>query len=539
MQLVIAQGDFLVGDIEGNCDKVLSLSRDALESYQADLVVFPELALSGFPAGDLTLRPSLNSRIKAALERLQRQLPVAVVVGYPAVRRGMRVNVAGFIAPGEPLQEYAKQHLSAGRVFSETRYFKPGNAACLVDYQGVRFGLSIGKDVLHQPQVEACRQGGADFLINLSASPFRQDKHQKRLQQVTALVKANTMPLVVANLVGGQDELVFDGASYAMSATGELVAQSPFFTESLSLITLEKSADEMVVQGDIAAAPQGEAAVWQALVLGLRDYVRKNGFDRAVLGLSGGIDSALVLALAVEALGASNVQAVMMPYHYTAKISLEDAEAQASTLGVDYHVMPIANIVESIGDQLAPLFAGSKTDTTEENLQARCRGTLLMAISNKKGAMVLATGNKSEMAVGYCTLYGDMVGGYAVLKDVAKTQVYRLARYCNSKNGKVIIPERVITRPPSAELAPDQKDQDSLPDYDVLDAILHCYVERDMSAEATIRAGFDRDVVYRVVQLVDRNEYKRSQSAPGPRITERTFGSDRRYPITNGWRPGD
>jgi NAD+ synthase (glutamine-hydrolysing) len=539
MRLVIAQSNLLVGDIEGNCERLLASARQAVSEHQAELVVFPELALSGYPPEDLLLRPSLNTRVREALEKLQQETPVALLLGYPAIRQGVRANVVGFIKPGCVPVEYVKRCLPNYRVFDEKRYFHPGTDPCVIEFQGLRLALSICEDVWHEEPVAEAAAQGADLLLNINASPFRREKHEERLRVVGERARAHHLPIVYCNLVGGQDELVFDGGSMAVSATGEKAVQAPFFEECLWPVEVDRKDGILSIGGNSVPVPQGEVAVWQALVLALRDYVSKNGFRKVVLGLSGGIDSALVLALAVEALGADKVQALMMPYHYTAQMSLEDAEAEARALGVDYQVLPIASVVEGFGDLLAPLFAGAGKDTTEENLQARCRGVLLMAISNKQGALVLPTGNKSEMAVGYATLYGDMVGGFAVLKDVSKTWVYRLARYCNQKAGRDIIPQRVITRPPSAELAPGQVDQDSLPDYDLLDAILACYVEQDMSAEATIRAGFDRDTVYRVVKLVDRNEYKRRQAAPGPRITQRAFGKDRRYPITNGWRPGD
>lgn len=539
MRLVIAQSNLLVGDIEGNCERVLAAAQRAYEDYQAELVVFPELALSGYPPDDLLLRPSLNTRVREALERLRNESPVAVLLGYPAIRQGKRVNVAGFIEPGKAPQEYFKRRLPNYRVFDEKRYFQPGDSACIIEFRGLRLALSVCEDVWHRQPVADAAQKGADLLLNINASPFRLGKPQERRQMLAAQASEHRLPIVYCNLVGGQDELLFDGGSMVVDAAGELVVQAPFFEECLWPLDVQPLAGDLTLAGSSVEEPEPLSAIWQALTLALHDYVSKNGFAKVVLGLSGGIDSALVLALAVEALGAERVQAIMMPYHYTAQMSLEDAEAEARTLGVDYRVVPVATVVEAYHDLLVPLFEGAAKDTTEENLQARTRGVLLMALSNKQGALVLPTGNKSEMAVGYATLYGDMVGGFAVLKDVPKTRVYQLARYCNEKAGKDVIPERVITRPPSAELAPDQVDQDSLPDYDELDAILECYVEKDMSAEATIRAGFDRDTVYRVVKLVDRNEYKRQQAAVGPRISQRAFGKDRRYPVTNGWRPGD
>ncbi len=542
MRLVVAQIDFLVGDIDGNCEQILVAAGRAVEEHQADLVVFPELALTGYPPEDLLLRPSLNTRVGEALEGISRETPVAVIVGYPAVRKGSRVNVAGYIAPRSKPVEYIKQCLPTGRLFEEQHYFECLKTPSVLDINGLKVGLLIGEDAWHDGPIEQAVAAGAELLISLNASPYRQGKHERRLNVLEARLGTKGVPLVYCNLVGGQDTLVFDGGSMLLSGEGKRLAQAPFFESCLWPVEVSQAPEGAVQLSAKSTEPADlsvEESTWLALVLALRDYVRKNGFDSAVLGLSGGIDSALVLALAVEALGADKVQAVMMPYHYTSSMSTEDAEKLAANVGVTYHVLPIAEAINGFDTLLLPLFEGTERDKTEENLQARCRGVLLMALSNKLGALVMSTGNKSEAAVGYATLYGDMVGGFGVIADVSKTWVYRLARYCNEKAGKEVIPERIITRPPSAELSPGQLDQDSLPDYDVLDAILECYVERDMSAEATIRAGYDRDTVYRVVKLVDQNEYKRHQAALGPCITARSFSRDRRYPITNGWRPGD
>lgn len=540
MRLVMAQCNLLVGDIEGNCEKILALAKQAVEEHGAELVVFPELALTGYPPEDLLLRPSLNTRVREALEQLSVQTPVALLLGYPAIRQGVRVNVAGFVEPGKAPIEYIKQFRPNYRVFDEKRYFRRGQKpVCLIPFGDLRLAVLIGEDILHNEPLEAAATKGADLVINLSASPYSVGKHAERLQTIEQSAKQHKLAILFCNLVGGQDELVFDGGSMVVSAEGERVVQAPLFESCLWPVEIAAEAGGVNIAGVTADEPNELSGIWQALVLALHDYVNKNGFVKVALGLSGGIDSALVLALAVEALGADRVQAIMMPYHYTAQISVEDAQKQAQTLGVDYQVVPIEPSVSAFSRMLEPVLGEPVKGLAEQNLQARCRGVLLMAISNQQGALVLPTSNKSEVAVGYSTLYGDMVGGFAVLKDVSKTRVYQLARYCNEKAGKEIIPERVITRPPSAELAPDQVDQDSLPDYDVLDAILSCYVEQDMSAEATIRAGHDRDTVYRVVRLVDRSEYKRRQSAVGPRISQRSFGKDRRYPITNGWRPGD
>jgi NAD+ synthase (glutamine-hydrolysing) len=408
----------------------------------------------------------------------------------------------------------------------------------VVDIKGVAVALTICEDIWFAEPMAQAREAGAQLMLSLNASPFHLDKQREREEVLVERALEGARPIIYVNQVGGQDELVFDGGSCVVSASGQVCQRVPAFNEGLYPVDLHLDAEQVTPRSATCAPlPELEASVYQALVIGVRDYVRKNGFKGVLLGLSGGIDSALTLAVAVDALGAECVEAVMMPYRYTAQISLEDAEAEAKALGVTYRVLPIASMVEAFMGTLAPVFEGMARDTTEENLQARCRGTLLMAISNKKGYLVLTTGNKSEMAVGYATLYGDMAGGFDVLKDVPKTLVFRLCEYRNTL-GRVI-PQRVIDRPPSAELAPDQKDEDSLPPYPVRDEILKLYIEHDLSADAIIAEGFDEDMVKRVLRLVDLNEYKRRQAAVGVRVTQRGFGRDRRYPITSGWRIGD
>ncbi len=541
MRIVLAQGNFHVGDIDANVQRILDMSEEASARLGASLVVFPELALTGYPPEDLLLRPSLNSRIQDALTTLANKLVVPVVVGYPAIRNGRRYNVAGYLQPGQAgvVPEYFKQCLPNYRVFDEKRYFHNGERPLVIDVHGISVGLTICEDIWHPQPAQAAADAGAQLLININASPFRRDKHEERIEQLSARAAETGLPVLYCNLVGGQDELVFDGASMAVSARGEVVVQGASFHEALVPVDINIEQGVVALSGEQLPVPQYEASVYQALVLAVRDYVHKNGFAGALLGLSGGIDSALTLAIAVDALGPDKVEAVMMPFHYTAAMSIEDAEQQARQLQVKYRVLPIAPAFDGFMAVLSEAFAGTPTDVTEQNLQARCRGTLLMALSNKHGYLVLTTGNKSEVAVGYSTLYGDMAGGFDVLKDVSKSWVYRLSRHRNAVAGQEVIPVRVIERPPSAELAPDQVDQDTLPDYDELDAILELYVELDYSAEAVIRAGHARDTVYRVVKMVDRNEYKRRQAAVGPRVSRRAFGKDRRYPITNGWRPGD
>lgn len=534
LQIALAQANFRVGDIEGNMTQVITLARNARDTLSADLVVFPELCLTGYSPEDLLLRPALEERIRQALERLETESGICIAIGYPAKREGVLRNMAAVWRDGQCLAEYAKQELPNYGVFDEKRYFAAGDRAQVVDINGHKVGLTVCEDIWQPDAALKARQAGATVLLNLSASPFHQGKQEERLAVAAARVKETGLPLVYVNLLGGQDELVFDGGSFAMNADGQVAVAAPRFQDALARVTFDGQHFAPQLQPEKLSE---EAEVYQALVLAVRDYTQKSGFKGAMLGLSGGIDSALVLAIAVDALGADNVQAVMMPYHYTSSMSLEDAEAEARTLGVEYSVIPIAPMVAAFTESLAAEFAGLAQDKTEENLQARSRGVLLMAISNKKGALVLTTGNKSEVAVGYCTLYGDMAGGFDVLKDVPKTLVFRLSSYRNTLTPDAPpIPQRVIDRPPSAELAPGQKDEDSLPPYPVLDEILRRYIEQDESAGDIIAAGFAADVVRRVIRLVDFNEYKRRQGPIGPRITSRSFGKDRRYPIINGWK---
>ena len=535
LRISIAQLNTLVGDIPGNTQKILQYSKQAL-SDQADIVVFPELSLTGYPPEDLLLRPSLDGRIQRALDSLlDANLPIAILLGYPKRINGQLFNMAGVIYQGKLLIEYAKQCLPNYQVFDEKRYFVAGDKPAVFEFKHVRIGLCICEDIWFPEPASQAKAAGADLIININASPYHQQKQRQREAVVAARALENKLPVVYVNAVGGQDELVFDGGSHAVDAEGQLVFRAASFSESLSSVDI--AIDQKNAQNVIADLNTNLADVYQALVLGVRDYVQKNRFKGVVLGLSGGIDSALTLAIAVDALGADKVEAVMMPFRYTSDLSKTDAAEQAQRMGVQYSSISIEPMYDAFMAALSNEFAGLKRDTTEENLQARCRGVLLMAISNKKGYMVLTTGNKSEMAVGYSTLYGDMAGGFDVLKDVFKTQVFALARYRNTISD--VIPETVITRPPSAELAPDQKDEDSLPPYDILDQILALYVEQDQSAEAIIARGFQREQVERVVRLVDVNEYKRRQAPVGIRISQRGFGRDRRYPITNGWKMGE
>lgn len=532
--VVMGQIDPIVGDISGNVDLIVAAAQKAKTLHQADIIVFPEMTITGYPPEDLLLREGLYAQINSALNQLCEQVKdIICVVGYPMMDDlGERFNMAAWIEEGTIQASYMKQNLPNYSVFDEQRYFTEGHQPCVVEFNGIRFGLLICEDIWKITPSTQAKDAGADVILNLNASPFSEEKHQDRIATLERRVDEIKKPIIYVNQVGGQDDLVFDGGSFAISADGEVCVQSPEFKTDLTAVQLVKQVDSVVMlEGEKSELFEGEARVYEALKLGVKDYVEKNGFPGVLLGLSGGIDSALTLAIAVDALGADKVEAIMMPFRYTAEISKEDAALQAKTMGVVYESLPIESMYNAFEKTLEPLFAGKDADLTEENLQARIRGTLLMAISNKNGKMVLATSNKSEVAVGYSTLYGDMVGGFSPLKDVPKTLVYRLAQYRNSLSK--CIPERVITRPPSAELRPDQVDQDSLPDYDVLDEVIKQFVRLDKSPEEIVALGFDESEVRKVIRLIDRSEYKRRQSAPGVKITPRAFGRDRRYPITS------
>ncbi len=534
LRILIAQLNLLVGDVAGNRDKVLSAARTARDEQRADLVVFPELTLTGYPPEDLLLRPELIARTEAALAEICAQTEgIALVLGYPRANLGGLYNAAGLIADGRILAEYAKQHLPNYSVFDEKRYFHAGATPCVVEFKGARLGLTVCEDIWEEGPARAAAEAGASLLININASPFHLGKAAEREALVRRRAQEHGFPIVYVNLVGGQDELVFDGGSFVVDGEGEVAARMPFFDEATLAVDFALDKSPRPLPAPCVRLLGEEEAVYGALVLGVRDYVRKNGFQGAVLGLSGGVDSALTLAVAVDALGPEQVEVVLMPSRYTAAMSNEDALAQARAMGVKARVIPIEPAFQAFLGMLEGEFAGAAADVTEENIQARCRGVILMAISNKKGRILLTTGNKSEMAVGYATLYGDMAGGFAPIKDLFKTLAYRLAGYRNGVSP--VIPERVLTRPPSAELRPDQTDQDSLPPYDLLDAILKRYIELDESVAQIVAAGFPEAEVRRVARMVDRNEYKRRQAPPGVRITRRAFGRDRRYPITSGF----
>jgi NAD+ synthase (glutamine-hydrolysing) len=531
--IAMAQINPVVGDIAGNAERIQQAAREAAASG-ARLVMFPELALTGYPPEDLLLRPSLEIRVDKALQALAAQsTDIALLMGLPLHADGKLYNGAALLRDGKVEALYRKHRLPNYRVFDEMRYFAAGTEATVFELDGLKVGVTICEDIWSPEPAAKAVADGAQVILNLNASPYHVGKQREREAVVAERCRENRVPVLYVNQVGGQDELVFDGGSFALSSDGSVKSRAHHVAESLSLITLR---DGEPLAGDVQPLGDELATIYDALVVGVRDYINKNGFKGVVLGLSGGIDSALTLAIAVDALGPERVEAVMMPFKYTSSMSLEDAEAEAKTLGVSYKVISIESMYEAYSAALREEFAGLPVDKTEENIQSRIRGGLLMAISNKKGSLVLTTGNKSEMAVGYATLYGDMCGGFAVLKDVSKQRVFALSNYRNSLSP--VIPQRVIDRPPSAELAPDQKDEDSLPPYEVLDQILEHYIEHDHSAESIISMGFEREAVEQVVRLVDINEYKRRQAAIGTRITQRGFGRDRRYPITNRWQAG-
>jgi NAD+ synthase (glutamine-hydrolysing) len=535
VRIVMAQVDFLVGAVVQNTDRVLAAVARARDEYSADAVVFPELALSGYPPEDLLFRRHFIEQVEAALARLCREIHgTTVILGYP-LREGEHLfNAAAVIADGAIQACYRKQLLPNYGVFDEKRYFTPGGQPCVVPVAGVPCGITICEDIWEQAPARQAAAAGARVLINLNASPFHAGKRDDRERVLQQRAQETGLPVVYVNLVGGQDELVFDGGSFVVDASGHVTQHAPACVEDLYLVELTRKDGIAPVPAECAPRLDHAAMVYQVLVTGVRDYIGKNGFEGAVLGLSGGIDSALVLALAVDAIGADRVEAVMMPSRYTSGMSREDALAEAGALGVRCHEVSIEAPFGSFLEVLAPLLAGTEPDTTEENIQARCRGVILMALSNKQRRILLTTGNKSEMSVGYATLYGDMAGGFAPIKDVPKLLVYRLARYRNSL--AAVIPQRVLERPPSAELAPGQQDSDSLPPYEILDPILERYIERDRSVADIIAEGYEPGVVRRVAGMVDRNEYKRRQAPPGIRITQRAFGRDRRYPITSGYQ---
>ncbi len=531
LTLAVAQLNLTVGDLVGNADRIIRAIERA-RAAGADLLLTPELALSGYPPEDLLLRPDFY---RACARETQRIADAAgdmrVVLGHPAESGHARFNAASVLSGGRVLTSYYKNLLPNYEVFDEERYFESGATPCVFELKGVRFGVNICADVWETGPAELARAAGAQVLLSLNASPYHMDKQAQRAQVLRDRVRETGLPVLYCNMVGGQDELVFDGNSFALDMDGRLGYQATSFDERVDILRFDAGR----WSSETKAAPRLlEAEVYEALKTGVRDYLGKNGFPGAIIGLSGGIDSALTLAVAVDALGADKVRAVMMPSPYTAQMSLDDSREMVRRLGVRYDEIPIASAMQVFADLLEPHFAGLPPDATEENLQSRIRGMILMALSNKTGAIVLTTGNKSEMATGYATLYGDMAGGFAVLKDLYKTFVFRLSNWRNTVGP--VIPRNIIDRPPSAELKPDQKDQDSLPPYEVLDAIIEAYMERDESPRHIIAAGFPEAEVRRTVGMLKRNEYKRRQAPVGIRVTQRGFGKDWRYPITSRYQ---
>ena len=555
LKLCVAQLNFIVGDLEGNAQKIIAAAQDAYADG-ARLLLTPELSICGYAAEDLFLRPAFihacDDAVKSVAHALAGLKDMSVVVGHPSgggsrtrsVAVQNRFNAASVLREGEVVTTYAKRELPNYQVFDERRYFTPGNGVCVFEAgeEGacIRVGLLICEDAWFEEPARLAHEAGAQMLAVINASPFHVGKGYEREEMMRHRVRETGLPLVYAHLVGGQDEVVFEGHSFALNAHGSVAGRAPSFQENCFVALVDYNGVAIKIVANVEPVRTPEQDLWDALVLGVRDYVGKNGFPGAILGLSGGIDSALVLAIAVDALGADKVRAVMMPSPYTADISWLDAREMAHRMGVRYDEISIVPQFEAFKSSLAAEFAGRAEDTTEENIQARIRGTLLMALSNKFGSIVLTTGNKSEMATGYCTLYGDMAGGFAVIKDLAKTLVFKMAHWRNANDpygtGSSPIPDRIITRPPSAELRPDQKDQDSLPPYEVLDAIVDRYMENDQSIETIVSAGFDRGDVEKVTRLIKLNEYKRRQAPVGIRVTHRSFGKDWRYPITNRFR---
>ncbi|MCH8943776.1 MAG: NAD+ synthase [Proteobacteria bacterium] len=536
VKLALAQLDLAVGDIAGNTKKIIENANRARDELNADLIVFPELGVCGYPPEDLLFHGGFRRSVENAMDEIRNHvIGITVLLGFPEYDDDHIYNACAVFEDGKIVAHYRKQMLPNYSVFDEERYFTAGRDATVFKLNGIRIGLNICEDIWKAGPMRSNRAAGAECVIVINGSPFEMASQETRENEVRSRIAEVQIPVVYINMVGGQDELVFDGGSFAMNADGDVCFRAPAFDEGLHTVILKATAAGVTPEsGECAAMLQTEASVYRALVTGTRDYVTKHGFPGVIIGLSGGIDSALVATIACDAIGADRVRAVMMPFRFTSTMSQEDAAKQAATLGIDYDVIPIEPMYEATIDQLQAVLGDREADVTEENIQARCRGLLLMAISNKTGRMLLTTGNKSEMAVGYATLYGDMAGGFAPIKDCSKTLVYRLAHYRNTLGE--VIPERVITREPTAELRADQKDSDSLPGYDILDPILEAFIEEDLSVAEIVDRGFERDVVIRILEMVKRNEYKRRQAPPGIRISGRAFGRDWRYPITSGYK---
>ena len=536
IHMIIGQLNFTVGDIQGNTDKIIKAIKKANNDYKADIIIFPELSISSYPPEDLLLRPAFNEAINIALDKIKISTKnIHVILGYPLRKEGKLYNACSLIHNKEIKKTYAKQYLPNYGVFDEKRYFTPGDdSPCLFEINGVTAALSICEDIWVSKSTEDAAAANAKILFNINASPYDKNKVFEREKLISKRAVQSGMHIVYVNLIGGQDELVFDGNSMVFDSNGNTIFRAAEFKEGLFEAHVDIKSPKITQQIKTNGSNLiNEESIYNALVLGVRDYVRKNNFKGVIIGLSGGIDSALTLCIAVDALGSKNVEVLIMPSRYTAKMSIDDASVLAKKLNVSYEIISIEQPFSAFLEVLKPSFKKSSIDTTEENIQARSRGILLMAISNKYNKLVLTTGNKSEMSVGYATLYGDMAGGYSPLKDLWKTLVYRLAKWRNKK--EEIIPENIINRAPTAELRENQLDQDSLPDYEILDPILELYIELDKHPEEIIKHGFDSETVYNIINLVDKNEYKRRQAAPGIKITKKAFGRDRRYPITSGY----
>lgn len=533
--IALAQIDLIVGDIAGNTARILDYCKQVKVESKPDLIVFPELSISGYPPEDLLLHSGLKRRVAEAIEMIQMQVSdIAVLIGFPEYTENTIYNSCAVFENNKEIAHYRKQVLPNYGVFDEKRYFESGNKTAIFEIKGTKIGINICEDIWYSGPAKKAKDAGAEIIIVINGSPYEKVGQLKRELIVKKRISEVKIPIVYLNMVGGQDELVFDGTSFVMNDAGDITYRAPSFEEKLDIIEFNVSAERKEpITANVTPRLNDEESVYKALVKGTRDYINKHKFPGVVLGLSGGIDSALTLAIACDAIGNEKVRAVMMPYKYTSSMSLEDAELQSTILNIQYDILPIESLYDASMDLLMPIFEGKNIDATEENIQSRARGVLLMAISNKTGLMLLTTGNKSEMAVGYATLYGDMAGGFAPLKDCTKTMVKRLSKYRNTLSE--VIPSRVIEREPSAELRENQQDSDSLPSYDILDPILEAFIEEDLSVIEIVDKGYDREIVISILEMVKRNEYKRRQAPPGIRISNRAFGRDWRYPITSGY----
>ena len=535
ISIVLAQLDLAVGDISGNTKLIIDSCEKAKNQHNADLIIFPDLSISGYPPEDLLLHSGFKRRINDALNSIKEEVAgISALIGFPDYSDDSIYNACAVFRDKEEIVKYRKEALPNYSVFDEKRYFTSDEQPTVFELKGKKIGINICEDIWHKSAAMKAKESGADLIIVINGSPYEKDGQSKRENIVKQRALQTDLPIVYLNMIGGQDELVFDGASFVMSKNGEIKYRATSFEESMDLFEFDLINNECVpIKSNISSKLSVAESVYKALVRGTKDYIEKHKFSGVVMGLSGGIDSALTLSIACDAIGSDKVRAVMMPYFFTSAMSLEDAQCQADTLNIKYDILPISSLYDSTVDLLQPIFLNSEKDTTEENIQSRARGLLLMAISNKTGSMLLTTGNKSEMAVGYATLYGDMAGGFAPIKDCTKTMVKKLAKYRNTISE--VIPNRVIEREPSAELRENQHDSDSLPPYDVLDPILEAFIEEDLSVEEIVERGFERETVTSILEMVKRNEYKRRQAPPGVRISNRAFGRDWRYPITSGY----